>query len=318
MAIIKTNISEVEEVFAKLDLALICEEKYQSLKQFDWVVYAILKNQEGLSKRSYLMGNKSYVDKYNNVFVRISQKKLAKLLKTSIPTLRNSLNRLVEVDLLEIHVVGQNECNIMYIGNPERTITFGEYIESIGKALEDEDNAKDFKPSINVDNIKDLDNKKASTVPPVKANKENIKTNNSIPQDDQKDTDKNEKNKKSEIVEIINNSCVNIRKQDLKKCEEEFTDIDKLKEALEICEVNNSHGIKALRRAYKYGNVNNNNSNKKQSTIFMADSKVDVNGELKSVEDMSNEDIAYKLDLKNGTNWSGRNPNAKGIFKANF
>ena len=318
MAIIKTNISEVEEVFAKLDLALICEEKYQSLKQFDWVVYAILKNQEGLSKRSYLMGNKSYVDKYNNVFVRISQKKLAKLLKTSIPTLRNSLNRLVEVDLLEIHVVGQNECNIMYIGNPERTITFGEYIESIGKALEDEDNAKDFKPSINVDNIKDLDNKKASTVPPVKANKENIKTNNSIPQNDQKDTDKNEKNKKSEIVEIINNSCVNIRKQDLKKCEEEFNDIDKLKEALEICEVNNSHGIKALRMAYKYGNVNNNNSNKKQSTIFMADSKVDVNGELKSVEDMSNEDIAYKLDLKNGTNWSGRNPNAKGIFKANF
>ena len=318
MAIIKTNISEVEEVFAKLDLALICEEKYQSLKQFDWVVYAILKNQEGLSKRSYLMGNKSYVDKYNNVFVRISQKKLAKLLKTSIPTLRNSLNRLVEVDLLEIHVVGQNECNIMYIGNPERTITFGEYIESIGKALEDEDNAKDFKPSINVDNIKDLDNKKASTVPPVKANKENIKTNNSIPQNDQKDTDKNEKNKKSEIVEIINNSCVNIRKQDLKKCEEEFTDIDKLKEALEACEKNNSHGIKSLRMAYKYGNVNSNNSNKKQSTIFMADSKVDVNGELKSVEDMSNEDIAYKLDLKNGTNWSGRNPNAKGIFKANF
>ena len=25
-----------------------------------------------------------------------------------------------------------------------------------------------------------------------------------------------------------------------------------------------------------------------------------------------------KLDLKNGTNWSGRNPNAKGIFKDNF
>ena len=172
-------------------------------------------------------------------------------------------------------------------------------------------------PSITEDD-EDMKNKKASTVPPVKANKENIKSNNSIPQNDLKDTDKNEKNKESEIVEIINNSCVNIRKQDLKKCEEEFTDIDKLKEALEICEVNNSHGIKALTMAYKYGNVNNNNSNKKQSTIFMADSKVDVNGELKSVEDMSNEDIAYKLDLKNGTNWSGRNPNAKGIFKANF
>ena len=75
MAIIKTNISEVEEVFAKLDLALICEEKYQSLKQFDWVVYAILKNQEGLSKRSYLMGNKSYVDKYNNVLPHLIKDK---------------------------------------------------------------------------------------------------------------------------------------------------------------------------------------------------------------------------------------------------
>lgn len=41
----------------------------------------------------------------------------------------------------------------------------------------------------------DLDNKKASTEPPVKANKENIKTNNSIPQNNSKDTDKNKKNK---------------------------------------------------------------------------------------------------------------------------
>ena len=173
-------------------------------------------------------------------------------------------------------------------------------------------------PNITEDD-EDMKNKKASTVPPVKADKEISNfDNNSIPQNEEKNADKNEKNKESEIIEAINNSCVNIRKQDLKKCEEEFTDIDKLKEALEICEVNNSHGIKALRMAYKYGNVNNNNSNKKQSTIFMADSKVDVNGELKSVEDMSNEDIAYKLDLKNGTNWSGRNPNAKGIFKANF
>ena len=132
-------------------------------------------------------------------------------------------------------------------------------------------------PNITEDD-EDMKNKKASTVPPVKAEDiENDFDNKSIPQNKKKDTDKNEKNKESEIVEIINNSCVNIRKQDLKKCEEEFTDIDKLKEALEICEVNNSHGIKALRMAYKYGNVNNNNSNKKQSTIFMADSKDDVN-----------------------------------------
>ena len=222
MAIIKTNINEVEEVFAKMDLALICEERYNDLKKFDWVVYTILKNQEGLSKRSYLMGNKSYVDKYNNVFVRISQKKLAKLLKTSIPTLRNSLNRLVEAELLEIHVVGQNECNIMYIGNPVRTITFGEYVENIGKALEDEDNVKDFKPSINVDNIKDLDNidnKKASTEPPVKANKENIKSNNSIPQNNKKYASKKEENKvlKNKHNDTVNNTFTQYEEDELEK-----------------------------------------------------------------------------------------------------
>ena len=211
MAIIKTNINEVEEVFAKMDLALICEERYNSLKQFDWVVYTILKNQEGLSKRSYLMGNKSYVDKYNNVFVRISQKKLAKLLKTSIPTLRNSLNRLVEVELLEIHVVGQNECNIMYIGNPVRTITFGEYVENIGKALEDEDNVKDFKPSINVDNVEDLDNKKASTAPTVKAINQNKKTsnNNIISKNNKKYTNKKDENKETKVLDNKFNNGTN-------------------------------------------------------------------------------------------------------------
>ena len=222
MAIIKTNINEVEEVFAKMDLALICEEKYNSLKQFDWVVYTILKNQEGLSKRSYLMGNKSYVDKYNNVFVRISQKKLAKLLKTSIPTLRNSLNRLVEVELLEINVVGQNECNIMYIGNPVRTITFGEYIESIGKALEDEDNSKDFKPSINVDNVVDLENKKASTGGTVKADNQNNNNfnNNIIPQNNKKYSSKNKENKNNAgkgASANVNNTFTNYSEDELEK-----------------------------------------------------------------------------------------------------
>ena len=159
-------------------------------------------------------------------------------------------------------------------------------------------------PSITEDDEKKK-NKKASTVPPVKANKENIKSNNSIPQNGLKDTDKNEKNKESEIVEIINNSCVNIRKQDLKKCEEEFTDIDKLKEALGICEKNNSHGIKSLRMAYKYGNRNNDNMIKKQGTIFMADSKVIVDGKLKSVTDMTEEEFEQKLREKWGRNFIG-------------
>ena len=160
-------------------------------------------------------------------------------------------------------------------------------------------------PSITEDD-EDMKNKKASTVPPVKADKEISNfDNNSIPQNEEKNADKNEKNKESEIVEIINNSCVNIRKQDLKKCEEEFTDIDKLKEALEVCEKNNSHGIKSLRMAYKYGNRSNDNMIKKQGTIFMADSKVIVDGKLKSVTDMTEEEFEQKLREKWGRNFIG-------------
>ena len=161
-------------------------------------------------------------------------------------------------------------------------------------------------PSITEDD-EDMKNKKAPTLPQVDA--EEIKPNKSICNSDINNTLFDEKNQckkvESEVVKVINKSCVNIRKQDLKDCEEEFTDIDKLKEALEVCEKNNSHGIKSLRMAYKYGNVNSNNSNKKQSTIFMADSKVIVDGRLKSVADMTEEEFEQKLREKWGRNFIG-------------
>jgi DNA-binding Lrp family transcriptional regulator len=208
------------------------------------------------------MGNKSYVDKNNNVFIRISQKKLAKLLKTSEPTLRKSLHRLEDVELLEINVVGKNECNIMYVGNPVRTITFGEYAESIGKSLEEE--KEEFVPSINVDKVEDFTrNKKASSTAideaPQSSTSINNLSNNSIPQKDKKDAKKIKKD--SEILQVIKDSCVSIREEHLKECEELFTDIDRLKLALEICENNNSNGIKALKLAYKKAYTQNNNSN---------------------------------------------------------
>ena len=166
-------------------------------------------------------------------------------------------------------------------------------------------------PNITEDD-EDMKNKKAPTLPQVEA--EEIKPNKSICNSDINNTSFDEKNQckkvESEVVKAINKSCVNIRKQDLKDCEEEFTDIDRLKEALNICEVNNNHGIKALRMAYKYGNINNS-LNKKQSTVFMADSKVEVDGQLKSASNITEEEMMYKLDLKNGTNWSGKNPNGR-------
>ena len=159
----------------------------------------------------------------------------------------------------------------------------------------------DMLPNI-TDNDGDMENKKAPAVPPAEA--KNDLYNNSIPQNSKKDAKKEKENMENisnnEVVEVIKKSCINIKKEDLKYCEEEFTDINRLKEALEICEVNNSHGIKSLRMAYKYGDINNKKDNKKQGSIYMADSKVNVGGKLKSVKDMTNEEIEAKIKAKWG------------------
>ena len=155
----------------------------------------------------------------------------------------------------------------------------------------------------NVENIKENENKKAPTAPPVEADNNNFNNNfdtNSIPQNTKKSKENMETIPKSEVVKIIEKSCVNVKKEDLKYCEEEFTDIDKLKEALTICEINNFHGVKALRMAYKYGDVNTRRDYRKQDPIFLADSKVIVNGKLKSVKDMTEEEIEEKIKAKWG------------------
>lgn len=310
MEVIKTSVNDVEKNFAKFDLALICEDVYKALSDSDKVLYTILKNQESLSIKNAQNGNMKYVDSNGYIFIEISQAKLCKLLNKSEPTIRKSLNSLAKVGLIERVSSGYQKCDKIYVGNTVSTLTLGDYFKKISIEMEEENKKEDKKINIKASRIEDI-NKKASAIE--KAEAENNKPNNSIYENKEKYTKKNEKvkiTKESEIVKAINKSCVNIRKQDLKDCEEEFTDIDRLKEALNICEVNNSHGIKALRMAYKYGDINNN-SNKKQSTVFMADSKVEVDGQLKSVSSMTEEEMIYKLDLKNGTNWSGKNPNGR-------
>lgn len=106
------------------------------------------------------------------------------------------------------------------------------------------------------------ENKKASSIAVDEAQETNVNQsldNKSIPQNNKKDAKKDKK--VSEILQVIKNSCVSIKKQDLNECEELFTDIDRLKVALEVCENNNSNGIKALKLAYKKAYTQNNNSN---------------------------------------------------------
>ena len=311
MTIIKTSINDVEKNFAKFDLALICEDMYKVLSDSDKILYTILKNQESLSIKNAQNGNMKYVDSNGYIFIEISQAKLCKLLNKSEPTIRKSLNSLAKVGLIERVSSGYQKCDKIYVGNAVSTLTLGDYFKKISIEMEEENKKEDKKISIKASRIEDI-NKKASTLPQVEAEK--IKPNKSICNSDINNTSSTKKNQckkvESEVVKAINKSCVNIRKQDLKDCEEEFTDIDRLKEALNICEVNNNHGIKALRMAYMYGDINNS-LNKKQSTVFMADSKVEVDGQLKSASNITEEEMMYKLDLKNGTNWSGKNPNGR-------
>ena len=192
MAIEKTNINDIiDKNYAEFDLGLICEDRYKTLKHIDMVVYTLLNNQHGLSIKTTLNGSKKFVDKNGYVFISIGQDKLCKLLRTTRPTLNSSLKRLEEVGLIEVVNIGNMKCNRIYIGKLKRTITLGDYMKDMSIGEEDE-----FIPSIEMETIDEIkDNKKASTVPPVKANKENIKSNNSIPQNNKKYASKKEENK---------------------------------------------------------------------------------------------------------------------------
>ena len=185
MAIQKTNINDIlDKNYAEFDLGLLCEDKYKDLKHIDMVIYTLLHNQHGLSVKTTMAGNKRFVDSNGNIFISISQEKLCKILRTTKPTLNASLNRLEEMELLEIVRVGKTKCNRIYVGKLERTTTLGDYIKSLN--LSDEEEYKDKEISIKTVNIKDIkDNKKASVLPQTEANKELEQfknSKNSIPQ----------------------------------------------------------------------------------------------------------------------------------------
>ena len=124
-----------------------------------------------------------------------------------------------------------------------------------------------------------IENKKASSTAideaPQSSTSINNSYNKSISQKDKKDTKKIKK--VSEILQVIKDSCVSIKKQDLSECEELFTDIDRLKLALEICENNNNNGIKALKLAYKKVYAQNNNSNGTFTNNFAKDTSSGAN-----------------------------------------
>jgi len=266
--------------FYKFEKWILAESKLKKLSPSAKLLYMVIRDREELS----LKNAKDFTDKDGYLFQYFDQVKAGDLLGLSKNAIIKAFKDLQEYKLIEVVRQGQGKPNRLYVLDYE----------------------------VSGDTLKELsyENKKASSAateeaPNIKSVK-NDSFNKSIPQNNEKDTKKEKENMEtipnSEVVEIIKKSCVNIKKEDLKYCEEEFTDIDRLEEALTICEVNNSHGIKALRMAYKYRDINNSKSNKKESTIFMADSKVNVNGTLKSVGDMTKEEFEQKLKAKWGDN----------------
>ena len=188
MTVKKTNINDViEKNYAEFDLGLLCEEKYNKLKHIDMVVYTLLHNQHGLSVKTTMSGSKRFVDSKGNIFINITQEKLCKILRTTKPTLISSLNRLEELELLEIVRTGVQKCNKIYVGKLERTTTLGDYIKSLN--LNDEE---DEEISINTVNLKDIKQTKKdladNTAKPSEelesksSNSTNKNSNNSIPQ----------------------------------------------------------------------------------------------------------------------------------------
>lgn len=264
MSVNKTNVKDIERNFAKFDLALICEEKYKALKHIDMVVYTMLKNQESLSIASVKNGNMKYVDKNGFIFISISQDKLCKILRTTKPTLKASLDRLAKCELVESVNVGTMKCNRIYVGNAESNITLGEYVKKIGAELDEEQEEKT--PSINVVNVSD-ENKKVAPAPTEttnnKTDNKNIDTD-SIPQNEKKYTKKineNYTNKQKNILSLLNSRGIEDVK--IEEALNIFTDIDKLEKCIDKCINYNKKNFNYLKAVYEdkkqYGNNSSNN-----------------------------------------------------------
>ena len=197
MTIKKTNINDViEKNYAEFDLGLLCEEKYNKLKHIDMVVYTLLHNQHGLSVKTAMSGSKRFVDSKGNIFINITQEKLCKILRTTKPTLISSLNRLEELELLEIVRAGVQKCNKIYVGKLERTTTLGDYIKSLN--LNDEE---DEEISINTVNLKDI-----------KQTKKDLTDNTAKPSEELESKSSNSTNKNSSNI-IPQNKKTNNEKQ---------------------------------------------------------------------------------------------------------
>ena len=166
--------------FYKFEKWILAEKSLKKLSPTAKLLYMVLCDREQLSLKNY----KDFTDKEGCLFQYFDQEKASELLGVSLTAIKKAFKDLQEFKLIESVRQGLGKPNRLYI-------------------LEFE---------ITEDTLKELsyENKKASTdCKPVKANKENIKTNNSIPQNDKKYASKKEENKNKVLNNKHNNTVKN-------------------------------------------------------------------------------------------------------------
>ena len=151
--------------FYKFEKWILAESKLKKLSPSAKLLYMVIRDREELS----LKNAKDFTDKDGYLFQYFDQVKAGELLGLSKNAIIKAFKDLQDYKLIEVVRQGQGKPNRLYVLDYE----------------------------VSEDTLKELsyENKKASTVPPVKANKENIKSNNSIPQNNKKYASKKEENK---------------------------------------------------------------------------------------------------------------------------
>ena len=180
--------------FYKFEKWILAESKLKKLSPSAKLLYMVIRDREELS----LKNAKDFTDKDGYLFQYFDQVKAGELLGLSKNAIIKAFKDLQDYKLIEVVRQGQGKPNRLYVLDYE----------------------------VSEDTLKELsyENKKASTEPPVKANKENIKSNNSIPQNDKKYASKKEENK------VLNNKHNNTVKNTFTEYEAEELE-EKLRES---------------------------------------------------------------------------------------
>ena len=176
--------------FYKFEKWILAEKSLKKLSPTAKLLYMVLCDREQLSLKNY----KDFTDKEGCLFQYFDQEKASELLGVSLTAIKKAFKDLQEFKLIESVRQGLGRPNRLYILDFEVT----------------EDTLKELS----------YENKKASTVPPVKAeNHKNNFDNNSIPQNNKKDDTKSKKNKvlKNKHNDTVNNTFTQYEEDELEK-----------------------------------------------------------------------------------------------------